>query len=245
MTTLITNNDALVTARKLVAVVASGLTDEYLRALYDVIVSRKKELEDSKSLPTQYKIEMDDLSIEDVLPSFIADDNKGVQTMIETPAPKAPARRKPRQSQEPVQKAAAPRPPRRGKPSGLSFVHIDPVIDQSFSQTVHPVKVKDQDSYDYRELFHWSGLTYRKADVIGRTITGYMDDGSLAVFAATGVGDKNVKCSVAQEPSRTAKAGRDMLHDKWQSNDPVFLPHKVIQHMLVIPSNRGEYAAPF
>lgn len=210
----------------IIAQIDGGLMDPFLRAMWDAAVSRKKVLEADDALPVQQKVtprfieaEPDEperkqirMTIGDPQPAFIDQ---------QPAAPSAPVRRKNRPT----------------KSSTLGHVSARPVLNTTNLVPTEPLTSQQWRTADERSFFVHGGLRYPKDHFKGHQVDGLTSSGAAIRFQISGVGDKSIKCYIVTEPPRDAVSGKTRLWDKWNANDPVFMPHALIEPWLIIPTS--------
>ena len=204
--------------------VQSGLTDEYLRAMWDAIATRKAALESAGGLPTQIRVAVDPavrVRAADLQP--VDDDDAAEFVKEKVTAKKAPAA--PRKS--------------NGKFS-LGYAKVDPVMDVSLMGSIKPLPSDEWRDMEEFRLFKHGGFTYRKADIMGLTVYGTIDNTHIK-FEIDGAGAKALKCLMLTAPKVGSVSGKTDLHQAFIDRTPVFMPHNLIAWMLQHPTDTMKY----
>ena len=228
MTTMATRNATMDTishenAAKAIAQIESGLTDPFLRALYEAIVERRRVLTEDGMLPEQQRIQPAEVKYE--VDHDMVDVAPTPQPMAVIEPPVAPARRRKSGS----------------KVAGLGHVSARPTLTNTNLSPVMPLTRASWGNMDDTSIFRHGGLTYPKAEFKGHQVQGQTSHGDVIVFEISGVGDRSIKCRIVTEPPRGSVSGKTNLWEKWHANDPVFMPHSLIEPWLSVPADVRPY----
>jgi hypothetical protein len=217
---------------KAIASIESGLTDPYLRALWEAIAARKAALEATGELPPQQKVDPAEVKWQ-IDHDLTPDTTPGHGAVVNAPVPVI--------DQQPTGPSTPTRVRRKPKSSNLGHVSARPVSGGPQLQSVMPLTRAMWSTMADTSYFHHRGLAYSKADFKGAQVQGQTSHGDLVTFQIVGVGDKSIKCLIVTEPPQHAVSGKTNLHQKWAANEPVFMPHALIEPWLMIPADLTTY----
>lgn len=201
----------------------SGLVDQALRVVFDAIVDRKKLLDAAGNLPQQItRKDVDSAPMEwgPLGQVLTADSNEDTGLYWKAPEP---------------QKMPTAKPVRRAR---KQEPRPDPNI-APFKGWINPLTTEQQRSTDSSKMVQLNGLTYNKDDIIGKYVHLDFPNHPGLTFKITGVGPKTLKALVVHEPNPGDRLQGKDVWKAWNTNTPMFLPHRAIAQWLNDPATNN------
>ncbi len=224
-------------AKVVVDMIEAGQVDEYLRLLFDVIVDRKKLLEQTQGLPAQNS--RDELPTDEVIAHVFeagyTPPAPGIKATLGAPRPAFD------QPETPAPTSVIPTDPkqyRRKKPTAPTHNAPDQTIlpFTGLIPALTPAQQADTVAHDPLYQITLYGRVYDKREIKGKYVDYEVDNGVVARFKVVGIGPKAVQGLLVFSPKDAGNPtvtyrGR-LLQQAWDKMKPVYLPHAAIVHWL-------------
>lgn len=228
-----TNEDNKARVVNMMAHIHLGQADEFLKALFDAIVDRKKVLGDA--LPAQQRITR--YPTEPALADWEREllEAGMAQSSVQTPPKATPRPSTSRSAAVTATATAAVKTSPRRKRSSPEVLkdRPDPNLQATGAHTIHPVK----GAVDPDKHLLLDGFVYSRSDVIGSVVqVGSMYGLPDLRVKVIGVGPKAVKAAIVNQPPPGVLHGTGSrkvdLCAAWLSNTPVYFQHSILSPIL-------------